>query len=279
MRNWLIAQFPESLFLPSNNKEQYYGRVIHGKQIMSNSTVLFCCLARNLGGIAEYTIARIEYLASFFKKYKILIYENDSNDNTRDILLDWKYKNDNVELILENLNKKRHEQDTSLERTTDMAYYRNQYLSKAKRNDFYNMDYTIVFDSDIDGGWSYFGICNSFSYNFDVVCSNSLLYRTRDSITERLFYDTFAYRPLNKESSENHSIYNLLQFKVGQEPFRVNSAFGGMAIYKSSVLHNVEYKSYDCDHPTLHRQLREFGYNIWLNPSQIVLYNKHEYCI
>ena len=278
MRKWLISQFPEALFKPNLNKEDYYGRVMHGRDIMSNSAVLFCMLARNVETEIEYTIARIEHLGSMFRSYRVIVYENDSTDSTREILLKWREENSSVELILEDLRKKRHEQDYSLARTTDMAYYRNQYLQKARSHSFYDCNYVIILDSDLPGGFSYFGVCNSLSYDKDVMASNGVLYRERDGITEKLFYDTFAFRPLNRESIKDYSIYNLLDYRVGQEPIKVFSAFGGLCIYKTDVLGgNNLYQSHDCDHPTLHKQLREVGYEVFLNPSQLTLYNEHEY--
>ena len=48
-------------------------------------------------------------------------------------------------------------------------------------------------------------------------------------------------------------------------------------IYKSEVLEQTKYTKEDCDHVTLHSQIKKNGYKVWLNPSQITLYTKHYY--
>lgn len=50
---------------------------------MANSHVAFAGLARNLGHIVSLTIRRRERLASLFADYRIIVYENDSIEDTK----------------------------------------------------------------------------------------------------------------------------------------------------------------------------------------------------
>lgn len=268
LNKWWHSSFPEDSFPCYSN--EYISTVLKGLDIMSNSSVLLCGLARNVENVLPYTILRVNRLGKMFSKHSIFVYENDSIDCTKNLLKWWECTSNNVIIKSENLGTTHHDNIISLERTTDMAYYRNKYLDFAKQ---FECDYVIVFDSDLEGGWSYEGIAHSIGLNMPVVGSNGILYREK----EKLYYDSYAWRFLNDDSVHTEKI-NLLKFNRGEQLVEVNSCFGGLAIYKKEVLNNVSYHSYDCDHPTLHKEIRKNGYKIYMNPSQICLYSPTRYC-
>jgi len=164
-----------------------------------------------------------------------------------------------------------------------MAYYRNKYLDYVKN--YLDYEYLIVLDTDIKGGYSWDGVANTFSWfeELDAVAigSNSLIYENRESGPLRLYYDCLAYRRLNqpKGLAHNSSEINLLCYNRGENPIRLNSCFGGLCVYKlKDFKMDFSYKEYDCDHVTLHDQMNESGLNVFMNPSQIVLYSSSPYC-
>ena len=59
------------------------------------------------------------------------------------------------------------------------------------------------------------------------------------------------------------------------EWIQVESAFGGLAIYRRQALLNGSYSGLNCrgeevcDHPNLHKTLIEQGYKIFINPQLI----------
>ena len=62
------------------------------------------------------------------------------------------------------------------------------------------------------------------------------------------------------------------------------SNFNGLGIYKFEDLIQCEYgairhdnETVTCDHPFLHKQMRDKGGTIYLNPSLITLYSPHEF--
>lgn len=278
----MFHSFPEALFLPEfSRQEEYITRVFSGREIARNSRVLICGLVRDASNYSCYLYHRLMAIASPFAQAHIILYENDSKDKTVDKLYDHFDERPNrlvtFEILSERLSKKRNAQDKSSGRRADMAYYRNQYLAKAyERLPAY--DYMIVLDTDICGGYSYEGIYHSLTFmdKYDAIGSNSLLYRVRDGNKERLYYDAWAFRQLGAETEHLTTEVNTkLQLKRGEPIFDVNSAFGGLAVYKKDLLcqHNPFYTDEDCDHVTLHKQLRAKGGRIGLNPSQIVLYS------
>lgn len=275
--NWYISQFPESQFVCVSNADEYKQRVIHGHTIASKSNVLICGIARNVAKNLHYTIARIERLRSYFNNSHVYIYENDSEDNTLDILNKTSYT----------IESERHDisifdDPKGLMRKIWMAFARNKYIEYASKFCLSNrIHYVIILDTDLSGGWSYHGILNSLSYDdWDVVGSNSILYQIENDRYMRLFYDSWAFREYGNFEEINDSRANLFRFERGDSLIQVYSCFGGLAIYKPHFLYSgASYNSEDCDHVTLHSQLINLGYKIYLNPSQITLYNNTVYNI
>jgi hypothetical protein len=338
--SWYTAQFPEDMFQCLNRYKADYGNaIVRGAEIAAKSNVLICGIARNCARILPYTFARLEKLSQMFSSYHIFIYENDSKDATKSVLSQWNYPD--VTIKAENLGAPVFTEPKSKARKIWMAKSRNKYLAFAKKYvTKHPVDYIVIVDMDLWGGWSYLGILNSLGQNFkwDVMGSNSIYYQIdtsncewvfengkwrckhcnfiineeeyllpdrqkinfwKDALIqptigstnkathedlgphhERLFYDTWALRLFNKSEELDDNKANLYQFNRGQSPFRVNSCFGGLAIYNPRFLEeNIKYTSKDCDHPTLHNELTRRGYYVVFNPSQITLYNKSCYVI
>lgn len=266
--------FPESFYPPTSYVSEYVDRIDYGYNIAVANRVLICALVRNISHNWLNFTHRVQAIGEMFKSYSVFLYENDSSDGT-DILVKKCDRYPKYKFISEITGRKQHSNTKDYDRTVDMAYYRNKYLEYVKKN-YEKFDYIIILDSDLIGGYSYEGILNSLSYGLDVTTSNSIVYDEYEGQKRRLFYDSWAYRRIgHPEPHDTHEV-NLLWYNRGEEPIKVLSAFGGMAIYKAKLFANkdLEYKAGDCDHPTLHAQL---GCDIYLNPSQITLYSESYY--
>lgn len=264
--DWVNSFFPESLWPPVT--DSYYEDVARGFDVMQDKRVIICGICKNIESNARSMLSKLSTLGNMFGSYEVFIYENDSTDSTIQKLVEYS-ANLSIPLTLqsEKLRVEPHEQDKSLYRRQRMAYARNKYLDYIKHK---IADYVIVVDLDIKFGFSYQGIAHSFSCPIDVVGSNGIIYqKTEDGKKYRLFYDTWAYR---ETSAEIGNEGNLLVFNRGEPLVSLQSCFGGLAIYDRKWLDNVEYMDYDCDHVTLHDQIRGNGGKVVLNPSQIVVY-------
>lgn len=269
-KDWVNSRFPESLY-PSIS-DDYFDRVACGIDKMKRLDITICGIGKNIESNVQNILAKIYRLGSMFRSYNICIYENDSDDRTLSRLVETSARlNMPLTLKHENLKVEPHKQDKSEYRRERMAYARNKYLEFVKES---SQDYFIVSDLDIITGWSYEGIAHSFSFDYDVVGSNGLVYEKDENGNFcRLFYDTWAYRTLDDEELPQEEC-NLLNFKRGSDLHNVGSCFGGLCIYKREALDDdMCYTKDDCDHVTLHRQMREKGKKIYLNPSQIVVYS------
>ena len=275
----IYESFPEAFFpISSELSREYCLRLEVGELNARKSSVAICGLIRNLESNFLYFQKRVEKIGSFFNSYRTFFYENDSSDSTKELLTGWSENNSNIGFKSETLSAIRHEQDYSEKRRIDMAFYRNQYLQAIKN---LKVDYVIVIDTDITGGYSYEGILHSLSYDLDVIASNSILLRYRDEIYERLYYDSWAFRQLGHPKKHNDNEINTLNLRKGESPFEVLSAFGGLAIYRGDILTSGKYKytKKDCDHVTLHSAIKKRGYKIWVNPSLITLYSPTMYIV
>jgi len=280
---WYTSHFPESQFLVAEqHKHEYNKRTILGHHIAQKSDVLICGIMRNVGTVFPYTRARIEALGRLFNSYHVYMYENDSKDHTKENLVEWSNSNRRVEYYSEDVSPPPFYDLKGRDRRIWMAYARNKYLAYARRfAQQQRIHYLIIVDTDLQGGWSYHGVLNSLGHSgWDCMGSNSLYYLTEKDRTVRLFYDAWAFRGLGQPEEIPDTTANLFQFHRGEPIIQVNSSFGGLGIYKPHILYKgVDYTEDDCDHPTLHNALVEKECDIYLNPSQITLYNQTEYTI
>lgn len=271
-REYQISRFPEDLYPTSSLDESDYNqRVLHGFDVMSKSSVSIGVLGRDIESIAPVTCARLKTLASFFRESSVSLYENDSTDNTAKIFSDAGFN-----VVSEKLDTLFIGIEKSLARRKRMSLIRNKLREMMLANP---ADYYIVYDGDIQGGFSYEGIANSFTYSWDVCGSNSIVYRIHNGELQRLYYDTWAMRDEGSYDDICGEATNLRVFNRGEPPINLFSAFGGLALY-SKMYENpaLSYTDEDCDHVTIHKQMKQLlNANIIMNPSQIVLYTGTRY--
>lgn len=296
------TDFPEDLFAPQN-KAVFDYTVKNGRKIAQNKSIIFCGIVRNVAHCIERNIACVHRTGKMFKDYSIYLYENDSSDNTVQILN--RLKNEKLECLSESRKDMdyRNDLDNGIDpwhynRCKILASCRNQYLSKVYS--LYNhFDYMCVIDMDIKGGWSYDGFLSGInclesedkiacvsSYGIIAEPTNSLRLEDIEKF-QYIFYDSFAFRPKNISGGIhmlNTSRFNLIKFQRGERPVEVRSNFNGLAIYKISKLNKIEYdaKSWgdgytDPDHVVFNDKLINNGYKVMLDPSMIVSYSDHKF--
>jgi hypothetical protein len=296
----ISTDFPEEIFAPPKHKQSLFKyKVVSGKNICKDHRILFCGICRNVGHILETNILRMFRTGDMFKDYHIFIYENDSNDNTVDILT--QYKSNKLNFV----STTRQDKDYAAGLTNGkdpwhenrckvLADCRNNYLEYAKN--FRDFDYLCVLDLDILGGWSYDGFCHGIftlntmdnqcvsSYGVLAESTNKLSLEQVD-VEDYMMYDSFAFRPLNGINQNFNAFvlqnFNFIKFKRADDPVEVDSNFGGLATYKMSEIGDKKYSStcfeegcVNPDHVEFHRQ---FNKKIILDPSMIVSYSHHRY--
>lgn len=243
-------------------------------KIMKESNVIFAGTVRSVEKYMKNTITNIDLCGKQFNNYILIIYENDSNDNTRKILLD--NKKDNYIYIFE-------DNITEPLRTMRISNGRNKILNKIReinKDNYYN--YLIMMDMDdvnISGKFIT-SIKSCFEYTgWDILTGNQSdnyydLWALRKK--EDMEYDLWKMISINKHISDAINIYyhsKIKNYKPGNL-LEVDSAFSGIAIYKLSSIPNDcyyhgKYNSGEehCEHVEFHRCIKKSGKNIYINTS------------
>jgi hypothetical protein len=272
-----LADFPEGLFPCDPAADDAYRRVVVlGRERMRELKVVFCGLCRDVRPFLPRLVARLARLGAMFRDYRIVLYENDSEDATREFLTDWRAVNPRVELLGGPMGVPRFPQNRSSARGAWLACCRNQYRERVAAA-FAGFDHAIVFDTDLAGGWSYDGIAHTFGADdWDVVGSNGLVCHSSSRPGRMKFchYDVWAFRPAVGTAARALVDHTTLDLPRGAPLLPVESCFGGLAIYRVSCLLAAAYGGDDCEHVVFHDRLRSAGLGRqFLNPSQIVLYS------
>lgn len=203
------------------------------------STILICGVCKDIQDALPNTIKYTEALGRKFKKYQIIIYENNSSDNTVALLKEWAEANPNVNIFTENLS------DSSLpaSRTERIARARNVILEIAGAPAYSDYKYFIMADLDFQMPWPVNEVVEVIEspIEWDCVSANSLL-------PNGDYWDRYAFRnenfPLGPEliGSNWWSDVTVSWFKIESENWKpVYSAFGGLAIYKRDVVTRFRY--------------------------------------
>jgi hypothetical protein len=266
-----VADFPEIAFPCARaNEANYRMHVARGRERMAAASAVICGLCRDVAPQLPATIARIERLAGMFQSCSFVFFENDSVDDTPELLRRWAFDVPNVYIISERLDQPRLHGACRL-RTERMAYYRNR-CRDVVLTDFSTCDFVVVADMDLEG-WSYDGVANTFGQDgWDFVGSNGLSFDALDALHSFEYVDAFAYRTIGQLSASGEAHY--LHFERGEPLVPVWSCFGGLGVYRTECYKAANYDGEDCEHVTFHRALREKGFErLFLNPSQFVLYS------
>jgi hypothetical protein len=270
------ANFPEAEFPPAVESAIAYRKAVDvGRQRMRQARVVICGLARDIGSILPKTMARIERLGRLFADYRVVVYENDSRDNTRAQLESWESSNPRVNVLKEDRGDVVNQQVRCLQRATRMAYYRNRYREYVARH-YSGFDVVIVVDTDLEVGWSYQGVAHSFAESdWDCIGAYGIIYkRIRSDPNVPVHFDAWAFRPDGFQPLTTKEV-NAMKWQRGAALVPVYSCFGGMGIYRTQALVQCEYGGEDNEHVCLHREMRRRGWGrVFLNPNLITLYGR-----
>jgi hypothetical protein len=246
------------------------------------NNIIITGICRNVEPHLLRVIPLIDELKLQFDNYKIIIVENDSTDNTRQILDNWAYEDDNIILrCFDNLSK---------DRMTIIPFCRNIYIEEIKKlnmnsdKNFY--PYTFIFDMDdimttvknikscihrMQQNLQIGSLCCMRKNNYwdifslrDEICNYDCWDKVRWSLTnEKLTWNDAV------EKYVNTHVYRLNN-KTSQL-YEVNAAFGGAALYRTDLLIQCKYIGYlpngkdICEHISVCNDIRNLGYKIYID--------------
>lgn len=257
--------------------EQYVSDVQRGAMQAERKRVVFVGMARQIGDILPLTIERLERLGSRFAEWQAVVVENDSTDETKDVLRAWALRRPEQVLVDCRDLGREHLHLFEPERVARYAEYRNRYKDLA-REFAPDADFVIALDLDPWGGWSDDGVMHSVAMLGDRATAAGMastsLYRAKTDGGALCWghYDLWALR-LYGTRPRFEPWQPLWLPPPGAAPIRLVSAFGGLMTYKAKAFHQGGYVSIDGDieHVGFHRSLRALGWDIYLNPASRTL--------
>ena len=256
------------------NWEDYLERVRRGYEYMKQHTVVVGAIARDVAVHVPGFAQRLSCLVGCFKSYHVIVYENDSVDDTPRVLKLMADRFANMEVISEVLGTRKFSSvgpgNRSVERTTNLAAARNKVLDEVRLR-YSDFDYFCVVDLDVVD-WDQDGVATSFAYeDWDMMGSQSLIQLG----CQVKHYDTWAFREWGDFEAMDYRLVADRIFRLGSRPIRVSSCFGGLGFYRMSSVMPFRYTGNDCEHVELHRAMAAGGKDhIFLNPSSLVLHRR-----
>lgn len=255
--------------------------VLQGRKEAATSKVIICSLARNCEKLFSRNARRVEALGKLFMDYRVVMFENDSKDETRAKLKAWSHQNPKVEIVdccdlgscecrlKQNLGYE-YGVDSD-DRILRMAAYRNQYMERVNKicSSSEGWKFMVVVDFDLKGGILRSGVYDTLGCAnlWDGVFAAGLMPVPPFGLLH-ILYDGFAH-VAKEEVGETvkstifqswldlfwHSVTGSLSADSSSNLIPVRSAFNGFAIYKLSVVCGCRYSvppSRMCEHVGFH---------------------------
>ena len=269
---------------------------------MYNYKVILCGCTRNSGNYIYNHLLSLVRLGQYFTEYAIIVYENDSTDDTLQQLKKFKEINHNFYYISET-NVANDIKNNIRKRVQIIARGRNMLLNEI--NERFN-DYDLMIMTDLDNVLNNFDtscIDDVFKYDinsWDVLTANCLnryydIWALRISLN---VWDPLIHEPIWTKEMKKNMNYDcwdinspfgnkVAHIKMCQALIPRNypliesdSSFGGMGIYKISKIKNCRYDGIhyingnavgeQCEHVSFHTGIKKNGGKIFICPSLIV---------
>lgn len=274
---------------------KYFDDLYKKGQLRSNSLkVIIFGMVRDCSKTLQRNIPTIEAIGSHFADYRVIVLENNSKDNTKEVLQKWQQNNNKVTAYLNDFDEEKYKlipadknyfkyfQLNKLQKYYD---YRN-YLKQIVDDVEFESDYSLLIDMDV-ARIDVKGVITSFGsdIDWDAVTANGYSYSPS---LKRRYHDTFALCEYGMEDKKQtlqmiqdyQSIFSYL--RKGMPFIRVYSAFGGIAIYKTEAIKGLRYEPFfnnygqvqvRCEHFALFNSMAKNGYrNVFINPNMEVFY-------
>jgi hypothetical protein len=228
----------------------------------------------------------VEVLANSLIKFSTvcwLLIESDSSDNTIEVLGEISKKVENFRFISQGALL-----GSMPSRTERIAYCRNIYLQEIKKNALYaDIEYVVVSDFDdtnkllteeaILSCWDRndWDVCtaNQLGPYYDIWALRHPIWQPNDCWLEHRFLSQFSMRPSDLTYSCIFS--KMIQLPTNSDWLEVDSAFGGLAVYRREVMCNSAYIGLYgngievCEHVPFHLRIKENGGKIFINPRMV----------
>lgn len=225
---------------------------------MIDKKIAICLLARDSESSLKRNIPKIEKIRKLFRESYVIVIENDSKDNTKQILKEWQTKSTDIYLQMEDTGTKTipsakvngYFPGMTASRMEKMIRYRNKYLEFVNKHNE-KLDYVMIFDSDIydfDENSIYNTINNAPADWCGLFANGRYYWKPAFLGLLGKYYDAYCFIPKNAEHKdltykeiylENDKLCKQLK-KERYVP--CDSAFAGIGIYKYEAIKDKKYE-------------------------------------
>ena len=264
---------------------------------LNESTIVVCSIVRDAEHGLKANIPVIRELCKRCKDYRVVIFENDSKDATKELLTAWMAEErGRVYAVCRDTDGTRTiplARDVKVnrffcrQRIEKMACLRNQYLEYVEQKGW-SGDYLIVVDLDV-AQLNLAGILTSFEDNMEWDAVTAFGYSTSPRLKRR-YHDTYALTKWGEQDipqTEAMTIRyadELGALKPADDWVRIYSGFGGLAIYRFEAVKGLRYSALPNDDPrvevrsehvALYKGMVERGFDrFYLNPAMVLKYQR-----
>lgn len=254
-----------------------------GLKPLEQSFVLIVGIARNCERTLERDLERLAAAFAAARQLAFLVVESDSSDGTvrllqRLALQQSRFAYQALGVLADHLPQ----------RTARIAYCRNRYLQALSHEPGYR-DVDLVVVADLDGVntlispsavqscWCHadWDVCtaNQKGPYYDIWALRHPLWSPNDCWKQVSF---LSAQGLGQFRTLVTAVYGrMIRVSPSASWIEVDSAFGGLALYRRACLDRVSYEGIDatgsevCEHVALHQQIRAAGGRILINPALI----------
>ena len=248
--------------------------------MIKNKSILVTGIARNVAKIIPREVIRIQKeMENIFEEVNFLVIESDSIDNTTKVLNEIKNKKNNFNY------KSLGKIETSLpNRIQRLAFCRNAYVKEIRENKLYqDVDFVAIVDFDIKNNrlklnqlkklisecsWSAI-FANQTGLYYDIYALRKKGWVDNDCFTE---YRKFSISMSAQDAKELAIWSKMKKIKKGSPLIPVDSAFGGLGIYRKNVFMNFDYsllpkRLHESEHVSLHKKITDSNGLLFIAPN------------
>lgn len=276
----VTVEMPARLWQPIMEFEPSYQAMAKiGFDVLRQSHIAIVGLARNCAAPLRNNLETMAETGSRSAGWRLHIESNDCADETAEVLHEFANKHDEASFCYHDLGHGEFGHEFQGRRTEAMAMHRTVCQTWV-RNLVPRPDLVVVFDCDLWGGWNTTGLLNGIGWlsktlNAFAMSSVSLFEYDFGPGRDWYHYDLWALRGLGQQDCWYDTYQNRIGGwaytwlpPVGSPPVLVSSAFGGLAVYRTSDYLAGTYDGSDCEHVGFHRSIAQSsGRSMYICPS------------
>ena len=267
---------------------------------MYDYKIIIVGCTKNSGSYIYEHLLRLNQMANFFIKFNIVLYENDSTDNTIEQLDLFKSNNNNFNFISETNVVEKYIQNKYINLRVQVISHGRNCLLHIINSLYSDYDYMMMIDLDtVLSNFDPNNIHKIFSYDvnlWDVLTANCngpyydiWALRISPNIWQNdihgkiwnnpIIHDCWGQQVINMSLKDCVKSYQKV-IPVNSPLIETNSSFGGAGIYRINKIKDCYYNSVcynhhniltdQCEHVSFHQDIKKICGRIFICPSFIV---------